>query len=263
MITCGVDAGGECLKIVLFDDNQILSYSSTLYGRNSVIETAQVGLDEALAKAKVSRSVISYIMAAGNNRDIITFAQGHASEPICCARGANWLLPSTRTVIDLGVDKSIVLQCDSGSVLRIARNDTCAAGTSRYLKVISDLLRVTEEEAGQLSLQSNETVNIEATCTVFVESEIISLIHQGRSREDILKGVFKGMAQRIYPLLLRVGLKKDVTLVGGIAKNIGIIKALEEQIGFSVIIPEEPIIMEALGAAILARENGEGADRAT
>lgn len=255
MITGGIDAGGEYLKVVLLDDNKILSCSSLPYGRESVLATAQAGLNDAIDKAGIPQSVIEYIAATGSNRGEVSSTQGNFAEPSCCARGANWLAPSTRTVIDLGCDKCTVLKCDSGGVLRIARNDRCAAGTGRYLKMISRLLQVTEEEAGQLSLQSREAINIEATCTVFVESEIISLIHQGRAPEDILRGVFRGLAHRIYPLLLKVAFEREVTLVGGMARNVGIIKALEEQIGYSLVIPEEPIIVGALGAAIMAREN--------
>lgn len=255
LITGGIDAGGEYLKVVLLGDNKILSCSSLPYGRESVLTTAQAGLNDAVDRAGISQSVIEYIAATGSNSEEVSPAQGRIVEPTCCAQGATWLVPSTRTVIDLGCDKCTVLKCDSGSVSRIARNDKCAAGTGRYLEVISKLLQVTEEEAGQLSLQSRETVNIEATCTVFVESEIISLIHQGRALEDILRGVFRGLVHRIYPLLLKVAFEREVTLVGGMARNVGIIKALEEQIGYSPVIPESPIIVGALGAAIMAREN--------
>ena len=259
MITGGFDAGSEYLKVALLGDNKILSYSSLPYGRESISVTAQTGLNDAIYKARIPQSSIDYVAATGSNREAVPFAQGYISEPTCCARGAVWLFPSTRTVIDLGFDKCTVLKCSNGSVLRIARNDKCAAGTGRYLNVISKLLQVTEEEAGKLSLQSHEVLNIEATCTVFVESEIISLIHQGKAREDILRGAFKGLAHRIYPLLLKVAFEREITLVGGMAKNVGVIKVLEEQIGHSLLIPEEPIMVGVLGAAIIARESLKGA----
>ena len=214
MITGGIDAGSEYLKVVLLGDNKILSYSSLPYARESILVTAQTGLNAAIDKVGIPQAAIEYVATTGSNREAVSFAQEYISEPTCCARGAAWLFPSTRTVIDLGSDKCTVLKCSSnGSVLRIARNDKCAAGTGRYLKVISKLLQVTEEEAGQLSLQSCEAVSIEATCTVFVESEIISLIHQGKAREDILRGAFRGLAHRIYPLLLQVTFEGEITLI--------------------------------------------------
>lgn len=254
MITCGIDAGGDCLKVLLLGDREVLSSSVFPYGMGPVSATAQAGLNDAVTKAGIPQNSIDYIAATGSNRRLVSFAHEYILEPRCCAQGAFWIFPSTRTVLDVGSDKCTVLKCDGGSVLRIVRNDKCAAGTGSYLKVISKLLGVTEEEAGQLSLQSREAVNIEATCTVFVESEIISLVHQGQTREDILRGVFIGLAHRIYPLLLKVAFEPDIALIGGLARNAGIIKALEEQIGCSLLIPEEPIVVEALGAAIIARE---------
>lgn len=256
MITCGIDAGGEFLKVLLLGDGEILSSSVFAYGAGPVLATAQAGLNDVVAKAGIIQSSIEYITATGSNSKEVSFAHKYILEPPCCAKGALWLLPSTRTVLDLGSDKCTALRCEgeSGNVLRIARNDKCAAGTGSYLRVISKVLGITEEEAGQLSLQSHDIANIEATCTVFVESEVISLIHQGKTREDILRGVFVGLAHRIYPLLLNVAFERDLTLIGGMAGNAGIIKALEELTGCSLLIPEEPIIVEALGAAIIAEE---------
>jgi len=254
LITCGIDAGSECLKVVLLGDNGILSSSVLPYGKESVLARAQAGLDRAIDVAGIPLSSIEYIAATGSNREKVTFANGSVLEAFCCARGAWSLFPSARTVLDLGCDKFLVLKCDDGRVLRTIRSEKCAAGTGRYLKVISKLLGVTEEEAGQLSLQSQDAVGIEAQCTVFVESEIISLVHQGRTRGDILKGVFLALANRIYPLLLSVDFHSDIVLIGGLAGNVGVIRSLEGLLGCSLLIPEHPIIVEALGAAIIARE---------
>jgi predicted CoA-substrate-specific enzyme activase len=263
LITCGIDAGGECLKVVLLSDEKIVSRSVLSYGREPVLSTAKTGLNDAAARAGITRDSIQYVIATGSNRERVSFAHERILEPPCCARGATSLFPSTKTVLDLGCDKFMALRCAGGRVLRIARSDRCAAGTGRYVKVISKLLGVTEEEAGKLSLQSSEPVAIEATCTVFVESEVISLIHQGRLRSDILKGIFVGLARRIYPLVIKVGLEREVTLIGGMARNVGIISALEEQLGFKLLIPEEPITVQALGAAIIANERCEEVSRGT
>lgn len=257
MITAGIDAGSEYLKAVLLNDDSLLAWSDAGYGRQSVLAVATAGINEVADKAGIARASIERIAAAGTNREKVDFAHEYLLESLCCAQGVNHLVPSGRTIIDLGSDKATVIKCADGTVLQTARNDRCAAGTARYLQITGKLLQVPEEKTGEISLQSMNPVNLEATCTVFVESEIISLIHQGKRPEDILKGVFRALVRRIYPLMLKVGLNKDVVLIGGMAKNIGIVAALEEQIGYKPVIPEHPAIVEALGAALLARHKDE------
>lgn len=256
MITAGIDAGGECLKTVILGDDRILSSSSLPYGRKSILAVAREGLSEATKNGGVPSNVIEEIGVTGEEKEAVSFAHKQILEAICCVQGATWLFPSTRTVIDLGANKCLVAKCEKGGLIRTARNTTCAAGTSRYLKAVSNVLQIGEEEAGRLSLQSHKAADIKSTCTVFVESEIISLIHEEQARrEDILRGAFMGLARNIYSLLLKVSYEKDVTMIGGVARNIGITNALEGQIGYSILIPEEPIIVGALGAAIAARED--------
>jgi predicted CoA-substrate-specific enzyme activase len=258
LISCGIDAGSEYLKIVLLESNQLLSHLSVGYESESVARTAESALKQAAQRARIAPDAIKNITATGAYRESVGFANEIITEPPCCCRGASWTLPSTRTIIDLGSDKCTVVKCDDGSVTRIARNDRCAAGTGSFLTAIFRLLNVTAEEAGELSMQSKQPTDIEAVCTVFVESEIISLIHQKKAREDILRGAFVGLAQRIYPLLLKVAFEPDVMLIGGAARNIGIIDALKIQTGAQVFVPDEPSIIEALGAALIAGGNLKG-----
>ena len=259
MISCGIDAGSEYLKIVLLESNRLISHLSIGYEYESIARTAEFGLKQAAQCAGIAPDTIKNITATGTYREAVSFANECITEPPCCCRGASWTLPSTKTVIDLGSDKCTVIKCDDGSVTRLARNDRCAAGTSSFLTAIFRLLNVTAEEASELSTQSKLPTDIEAVCTVFVESEIISLIHQKKTREDILRGAFIGLAQRIYPLLLKVAFETDIMLIGGIAKNVGIIDALKTQIGTQVFVPDEPSIIEALGAALIAGENSKAA----
>jgi predicted CoA-substrate-specific enzyme activase len=161
-------------------------------------------------------------------------------------------VPSADTVVDIGADKCLVVKCREGRLLNIARNDRCASGTGRFLKVAAAPLGLDPQEMGNLSLISQRTVEITNTCAVFAESEIISLIHQKHRPEDIAKAVFRGLAGRISTLLMKVDFKPDLVIVGGVAKNPGMVNAMEEQAGFPVVVPPEPMITGALGAALLA-----------
>jgi predicted CoA-substrate-specific enzyme activase len=251
MPVMGVDAGAEYLKLVLLGDHTILSHTVAPYLEGSILSAIEHGLNETLNKACVRESDVKYIVATGVERQAVCRAHKHIPEAFCCARGAAYFFPSAKTVLDIGADKILAVRFEGSNVLKTAVNDRCAAGTGRFLRMVSSVLDVGIQELGQLSLQSKKAVDIENTCTVFAESEIISLIHQKHLPKDIIKGAFVGLARRIYPLLATVGLEKDIALVGGLAKNIAIVKALEDEIGFSTLVPGEPIIAGALGAAII------------
>jgi predicted CoA-substrate-specific enzyme activase len=171
-------------------------------------------------------------------------------------------LPSADTVIDMGADKCLVVKCRDGKPLNTVRNDRCASGTGRFLKVAAKPLGVDVEEMGRLSLDSHKDVEINNTCAVFAESEIISLIHLKQHPEDIARAVFRGLARRVYTMIIKVDFKKDLVMVGGIAKNVGMVKAMEEQAGCHILIPEDPIIVGALGAALIASERNKGSLKA-
>lgn len=255
MISAGIDAGGERLKAVIFGRGGILAWSAVPYRKGSILTHANAALNEALMKVALRRDQIEYIVATGSEGEEVSFADERCAEASCCARGVTYLLPSTRTVIDIGADKIMVLRIQDGIIMRSARNDKCASGTSRYLNTVCRVLQVDEEEAARLSLQSRNPADLKSSCAVFIESEIISLIHgAGLAKEDILRGAFNALAKNIYSLLVKVTFQKDVTITGGLAVNRGIIRAIEEQIGFSPLVPDEPSIVVALGASILAHE---------
>jgi predicted CoA-substrate-specific enzyme activase len=255
LISVGIDAGGERLKTVIFSENGIVSWAVIPYKKGSVLTHAEAALDEALLKGRVQRDQIGYIVATGSEGEEVRFADERLLDASCCVRGVLYRHPSTRTVVDIGADKIMVLRIQDGTVMRSARNDKCASGTSRYLKTVCRVLQVDEEEAARLSLQSQKPADLKSSCAVFVESEIISLIHGvGLAKADILRGAFNALATDIYSLLVKVSFQKDVTITGGLAGNLGIVRAIEEQIGFSTLVPEEPGIVVALGASILAYE---------
>lgn len=258
MITAGIDLGCEWAKIVLWEEGKILSYVIHPYGMEAISAVAQRGFDEALTKAGLHVGQVQSAGVVGSRRDATSLASDLLTESICCARGSARLFPQTRTIIDLGAEKCLVVGCEEGRPLRSARNDRCAAGTGRYLRMVSKLLNVPVEETEPLSQQAEKDVDIETTCAVFAESEIISLLHQKHTPAEIIRGVFKGLAQRSYPLLLNVGLKSDVVMIGGLARNGGLVKAIEEVAKAKIWVPEEPAIVGALGAAIVTWERHRG-----
>ncbi len=262
MITAGIDAGAENMKVVVLEDDRILSHSIVPQGREAVPSAARRAFTEAAEKAGIIPAQMEYIVATGIGSEYISFAHEKATESSCCARGVSRLLTSTSTVIDMGADKCLVVRCLNGRPLNTVRNDRCAAGTGRFLEVAAKPLRMDVKEMGRVSLDSQKDVEINNTCAVFAESEIISLIHLKHRPEDIAKAVFRGLARRVYTLIIKVDFKQDLAMVGGVAKNVGMVKAMEEQAGCHILVPEEPIIVGALGAALIASERNKGSLKA-
>ena len=257
MITAGVDAGLDCTKAVLLDEEGVLSYSVLPGGREATTAVAEQALNQAMEKAGISAKDVNCIVATGMGRIYIPFARDKQPEFLCLAKGATWLYPSTKTALDIGAEKSLAVKCRQGRPMGFASNDRCASGCGRYLEMLAKILELELEEIGPVSLHSREVVEVKSQCAVFAESEIISLIHMKKKPEDILRGVYRGLILLTYPLLAKVGLEKDLVLAGGVARNIGVVKALEEQVNFKVLVPENPEIVGALGAALVAKEKKE------
>ncbi|MCL5958513.1 MAG: acyl-CoA dehydratase activase, partial [Chloroflexi bacterium] len=193
--------------------------------------------------------------STGYGRKAVPFSQKAVSEIICHAKGAFSLNPATRLIVDIGGQDSKVIQVEnSGRVVDFLMNDKCAAGTGRFLEVMAAVLNMTLDELGPRSLLGRDPCVITSTCTVFAETEVISLRAQGRSREDIVAGIHKAIASRIGIMAKSIKVQSEAVFAGGVAKNIGVKRAIEEQIGLELSVPEEPQIMGALGAALLARE---------
>ena len=255
VITAGIDIGSSTSKAAILADKQILAYTIIPTGAESA-DSAQRVMDEALRVVdNLSLEDIKWVIATGYGRVIVPFANETVTEISCHARGANWLFPSVRTVLDMGGQDCKAIRCDDqGKLLNFVMNDKCAAGTGRFLEVMSRVMELPLEDIGQLSLQAKEEIRINSTCTVFGKSEVTSLIRQGRDKRDILAGLHAAIVNRVYTLLRRVGIKPDFAITGGIAKNIGVVKQLEERVGLRALLPEEPQIVGALGAALFAQD---------
>jgi predicted CoA-substrate-specific enzyme activase len=252
MIVAGIDSGLYSTKVILTSEGQIGSEAVLVAGSETAEQTAKEGLAMALNRAGVTKSELTYIVVTGRGKSLITFANETAPDSICLAKGIYRVIPSVHCVVDVGAEKTLVIRCSEGRVINTAYSDKCASGTGTYLQMVRDVLRVSSDKMEEIYYDSTELVDVDNTCAVFAESEIISLIHAKKKPQDILAGVYRGLALRMHPLLAQVGLEREVSLVGGVALLGGVRWALEKQIGCQILIPENPLIISALGAAIIA-----------
>lgn len=255
MIVAGVDIGSLSAKAVIMEGEKLLSWSIILTRPDSV-ETAREVMDQALRNADLSLDRIEYIVSTGYGRVNVPFAQRNITEISCHALGSHWLFPEVRTILDMGGQDCKAIRCDEhGRVTNFAMNDKCAAGTGRYLERIGAMFRLSLDEIGPLSLQTIEgPVQIDSYCVVFAERNVQLLVRQGKHRNDILAGACNAIVERIYSLLARVGVQEAFSMSGGVAKNSGVLKRLEDKLGVRAYIAQEPQIVGALGAAIFARD---------
>ena len=256
MLVAGVDIGSITTEALLFDkDKGLVGYTILPTGANSR-KAVEAALDKVLAQPGKGRGDVSYIIATGCGRKRAEFAKEAVTEITCIARGTNFLFPDARTIIDIGGQDTKVIRVDAkGRVLEFEMNDKCAAGTGRFIEVMANALNVELGNIGELSLSHKKDLTISSICTVFAESEVISLVSEGQELEDIVHGIHRAIADRTMGLINRLGgIEEKVIMCGGVAKNIGVVKALEQALGTSVQIYEEPQIVGALGAALLALE---------
>jgi predicted CoA-substrate-specific enzyme activase len=255
MITAGVDVGSLTGKALILKDNEIASWSLIPTGANSS-ETANKAIGIALEKADLSLDEIDFIVSTGYGRVVADFAQKNITEISCHAKGAHWLFPEARTILDMGGQDCKAIRCDeSGKVTNFVMNDKCAAGAGRSVEIMAELLQVSLENIGKLSLEIvDEEIPISCTCVVFAKSEALSYLRRGKHRNDILAGVCGALSTRVHNLLNRVGIEKEFVISGGIAKNIGVVKRLTDEIGLNPRICFEPQIVGALGAALFAHD---------
>jgi len=253
MITAGIDIGSLTAKAVILEDSKILSSSLSLTGDSS--NEAAIGvMEEAIKKAGLSSGSVEYIVSTGAGKKEVALTSEQATEVMCDAKGVQLLYPQVGGVIDIGAESCRAIKCDQGNVVDFAMNDKCAAGTGIFLDAMAKALEVKPEEMGELSLRSRQDINITSMCAVFAESEVVSLIHRKADKVDILKGIHKSIATRVYGLANRIRIEGDTVVIGGIAKNMGLIAFLEEMMKRKVVVPRAPQIVGALGAAIIARE---------
>jgi len=256
MLVAGLDMGSLTTKTVILEDSRILSWRIITAAEEGELE-ARRAIDDAIKDTRFSLEDIAYIVATGAGRKSISFAHKQRAPASCLARGVNWLFPLVRTVIDVGAETCTVVRVNERGVTDDSiGNERCASGTGVFLEAMAKLMQMPLEEMAKASLLAESIAEISNMCAIFAEQEVISHVHREppTPKNDIIAGIHASMATRIGGLAKRIGVKEDVALSGGVAKNIGFIRALEENLGVKLTIANEPQLLAALGAARIAQE---------
>ena len=251
----GIDIGSLATKIVLLNEGKLLDHRT----ERSTYNFKKIGqnlFNELLSKHNLKRSDV-YVMSTGYGRNTVDFADDRITEITAHAKGVQYFFPDAHSVIDIGGQdsKAIVMSKKTGNVIDFQMNDKCAAGTGRFLEVMAHALEVPIDHFGDLALRSNKPASISSTCTVFAESEVISLFASGASKQDIASGIHKSIARRVAGMAKRIGVAPKLVFCGGVAKNKAVKQYLEDELGFEIVSPELPQLTGAIGAALIAQEN--------
>ena len=255
MISVGIDIGSITAKAAILDEGQLKGtfFQGTGYDARKAAEAV---MQKVLAISGYDKSNVDIVVATGYGRKSVSFADKTITEISCHAKGANWIFPTVHTVLDMGGQDCKVITCDdAGKVTSFVMNDKCAAGAGRSMEIVAKLIGIPLESIGDISLQSiDEPAEITSTCVLFARSEIMELMRDGVPKSNILAGTCDALTSRVLTLLSRAQVQKDLAITGGIAKNIGVTKRVEDRLGLKAKIYEEPQIIGALGAAIFAKE---------
>jgi len=253
-VTAGIDIGSITAKAALMRDGVLLGTRLIVTGYNTGAAGARV-YEELLAELDVEPAAVSRIVATGYGRRSLAFADKTFTEIMCHAAGARYLDAAVRSLIDIGgQDSKAVVMDRQGRVMDFTMNDKCAAGTGRFLEVMARALETDLDGFGSLSLMALRPAKISSLCTVFAESEVVSLIAGGESRENIIAGIHAAIAARIGAMAGRIGIVPPVMMTGGVARNSGVVRALAAELAMPVTVLPQAQVVGAIGAASLAGE---------
>ena len=251
----GLDIGSTMTKVLLVDQQE--KPLASIIGPTGAEHRhlALKVMEEALQKAGLTLEGVDFIVATGYGRINVPFADKQITEITCHARGIRALFPTARIIIDIGGQDSKGIKLDGeGKVANFVMNDKCAAGTGRFLEVIAETLGLKLEQLGDMASKAKTYVKISNTCTVFAEHEVTSRLSEGTPIPEIVAGLHESIAGRIVNMVRQLGIEKEVVVTGGGAKNIGLVKAIEDKVGFAVLVPPEPLLTGALGAALIGHD---------
>lgn len=252
----GIDVGSTQTKAVLLDTARAIVARVLINTGANVKRAGQTALDALLEQSGAAREQVGFVVGTGYGRYKIEAGNAQVTEISCHARGAQFLFPSTRTVIDMGgQDTKAIKVGPEGDVLDFCMNDKCAAGTGRFLAGAADVLGLPLDDIGDISLRGTQPIRLTSVCTVFVESDILGYVAQKKKIEDILAGVHQAIASRTIGLVRRVGIEPEITFTGGVARNIGMVRALEQKLGATLNVSSEAHFTGALGAALFALDH--------
>lgn len=266
MISAGIDMGSRSIKVVLLEEMEVEGAPQLKYGMKKpylmlpgdldMDRAAEIAFDNACKEAGVEPGQVNRIWATGAGRKQVGFATDRVTEMTAGARGAVYMFPGARTVVDVGAEEGRGIKTDaSGKATDFAGNEKCAAGAGSFAEAMSRALQLTLKEFGEYSLRSDKTIPMNAQCTVFAESEVVSLIHASTPKEDIAKAVLDAVASRVCAMVRRVGIEQGVVLIGGMVHNVGFVSSLKNALEVEeLLLPDHPEYVGALGCALLAAE---------
>jgi benzoyl-CoA reductase subunit D len=252
VITAGIDMGTQSVKVVILKDGVVISRGQGFSGFEPAKAAEQV-VGEALKKAKLPLTDVNHVTATGSGMEMAPYASSMISMMGADAKAGVYLFPKARTIIDVGAEEARAVKCDEkGIMVDFVVNERCAAGAGTFIEAMARALEVKLEEMGPLSLKAERASPINATCVIFGESDVVSLIHRQESKPEIARAIFDAMVDRVLSMVHRLGINPDVVLVGGVAKDVGFVASLKRKLGIDVLIPEYPEFTGALGAALVA-----------
>jgi benzoyl-CoA reductase subunit D len=252
MITVGMDLGTQKAQVVILKDGVVAAVAQEFSGFDPC-KAAEQAVAEALKKAGVKHSDVAYFVATGSAMSMAPYANGTVSMMGAIAKAGVYLFPKAHTIIDIGAEEARAVKCDEkGVMVDFVVNERCAAGSGAFIEAMARALEVKLEDMGPLALKAERASPINASCVIFGESDVVSLIHRQESKPEIARAVFDAMADRVSSMVHRLGVNPDVVLVGGVAKDVGFVASLNRKLGVNVLIPENPEYAGALGAALIA-----------
>lgn len=258
MYVAGIDMGAKFVKVVILNDGEIKGKGMAPTGFD-LDEAANSAFNSALENAGIQKDDLKHITSTGAGKKEVDFRDTEVTEVGAAAKGAISLFPSSRTIIEVGAEEGRALRSDeNGRVLDFVINEKCAAGAGAFTEAMARALEIPVTEMGPLSLKSTKETPMNAQCAVFAESEVVSLVHSKTSKEDIARAIHDAIASRISSMVRRLSIEKDVTLIGGLAKNIGFVESLKRDLNMDINVPDDPDFVGALGAALVAQKKAKG-----
>jgi benzoyl-CoA reductase subunit D len=257
MISAGIDMGTQRVKVAILKDGLIIAKNQNFSGFDPTT-VAEHTFQEAIDSAKLSTEDVKHITATGAGVGMVNFSNSTISMMGADARAGAYFFSSARTVIDVGAEDARAVKCDEkGRMLDFIVNARCAAGAGTFIEAMARALEVKMEDMGPLSLQAERASPINASCVIFAESDVVSLIHREEPKTEIARAIFDAMAERVGSMVRRLGITPDIILVGGVAKDVGFVDSLKRRLGMELLIPDEPIYAGAIGAALIAAKRAE------
>jgi benzoyl-CoA reductase subunit D len=251
MITVGMDLGTQRVQVVVLKDGGVVARAWSFSGFDPT-KAAQQAVEDALKIANLKLSDVNSFAATGSSTEMAPYKYSKVSMMSADAKAAVFLVPNARTIIDVGAEEARAVKCDErGIMVDFVVNERCAAGAGAFIEAMARALEVKTKDMGPLAVKAERASSINASCVIFGESDVVSLIHRQESKPEIARAVYDAMADRVSSMIHRLGINPEVVLVGGVARDPGFIASLNRKLGLTVTIPEFPEYVGALGAALI------------